>query len=177
MIGGTPTRTAMPPLEPKTLGRLYRQHAPALLLYARQWPGAGEDLVHDAFVKLARQAPPPERILPWLYRVVRNSAVAAQRAAARRRRRESEVGASEIWFAAADDRLDAQEAVRCLASLTLELREVIVAKIWGGLTFDEIARLVGCSLPTAHRRFQAGLTELRERMDDQWTHSPPLPTT
>ena len=65
----------MPSIEPDALGRLYRQHAPALRLYARQWPGAGEDLVQDAFVKLARQSPPPEQVLPWLYRVVRNGAL------------------------------------------------------------------------------------------------------
>jgi RNA polymerase sigma-70 factor (ECF subfamily) len=164
-------------MEPDALGRFYRQHAPALLLYARQWPGHGEDLVHDAFVKLARQSPPPARVLPWLYRVVRNTALAAHRSAVRRRRREGETGVVEAWFAAVDDQLDAQDAVRCLGGLALELREIIVARIWGGLTFDEIARLVGCSLPTAQRRYQAGLTELRERMDGQWTRNPPLPTT
>jgi RNA polymerase sigma factor (sigma-70 family) len=167
----------MPSIEPDILGRLYRQHAPALLLYARQWPGNGEDLVHDAFVKLARQAPPPARVLPWLYRVVRNTALTAHRSTVRRRRREGETGATEVWFAAVDDQLDAREAVRCLGGLALELREVIVARIWGGLTFDEIARLVGCSLPTAQRRYQAGLTELRERMDGQWTRNPPLQAT
>jgi RNA polymerase sigma factor (sigma-70 family) len=167
----------MPSIEPDALGRLYRQHAPALLLYARQWPGKGEDLVHDAFVKLARQSPPPARVLPWLYRVVRNAAVAAHRSAVRRRRREGQIGGAEAWFAAVDDQLDAQEAVRCLGGLALELREVIVARIWGGLTFDEIGRLVGCSLPTAQRRYQAGLTELRKRIDGQWTRNPRLPTT
>jgi RNA polymerase sigma-70 factor (ECF subfamily) len=167
----------MSSIEPDALGRLYRQQAPALLLYARQWPGQGEDLVHDAFVKLARESPPPQRVLPWLYRVVRNTALSAHRAAVRRRRREGETVAPEAWFAAADDQLDAQDAVRRLGGLSLELREVIVARIWGGLTFEEIARLVGCSLPTAHRRYQAGLTELRERMDGQWTRNPPLPTT
>ena len=59
----------------------------------------------------------------------------------------------------------------------LELREVIVARLWGGLTFEEIAQLVGCSLPTAHRRYHVGLTELRERMDGQWMRSPRLPAT
>ncbi len=77
----------MRPLDPETLGRLYRRHAPALRLYARQWPGAGDDLVQEAFVRLARQCPPPEQVLPWLYRVVRNAALAAHRAAGRRRRR------------------------------------------------------------------------------------------
>jgi hypothetical protein len=41
-----------------------------------------------------------------------------------------------------------------------EFREVIVARFWGGLTFDQIARLQGCSLTTAHRRYRDGLSRL-----------------
>jgi RNA polymerase sigma-70 factor (ECF subfamily) len=159
-------------MDPQTLGRLYRQHAPALRLYARQWNHSAEDLVHDAFVQLAQESPPPERVLPWLYRVVRNGALAERRGAIRRRRRESRASNQEAWFAAGDDELDAREAARLLGELTLDLREVIVARIWGGLTFDEIAQLVGCSLPTAHRRYQTGLAQLRERLECTTTQAP-----
>jgi RNA polymerase sigma-70 factor (ECF subfamily) len=167
----------MPPIAPEELGRLYRVYAPALRLYARQWPAAAEDLVQDAFVKLAQQAPPPEQVLPWLYRVVRNSALAAGRGQARRRHREDRASASEAWFAAADDRIDGREATRLLTDLPLEQREVVVARVWGGLTFEEVARLVGCSLPTAHRRYQAGLAALRERLEGPCTHPPPAAET
>jgi RNA polymerase sigma-70 factor (ECF subfamily) len=162
----------MGPIEPAVLGQLYRQHAPAMRLYARQWDTAGEDIVQEAFVRLAQQAPPPERVLPWLYRVVRNEALAGLRTAARRRRRERHAGSAEAWFSPADDRLDADEAVRHLAELPLDLREVIVARLWGGLTFEEVAALAGCSLPTAHRRYHAGLAQLRERLEGRWTHTP-----
>ena len=97
--------------------------------------------------------------------VVRNGALAAGRGEARRRRRQDRASASEAWFAAADDHIDGREATRLLAELPLEQREVVVARIWGGLTFEEVARLAGCSLPTAHRRFQAGLAVLRERLE------------
>jgi RNA polymerase sigma-70 factor (ECF subfamily) len=167
----------MPPIAPEELGRLYREHAPALRLYARQWPLAGEDLVQDAFVKLAQQSPAPAQVLPWLYRVVRNGALAASRGEARRRRRQDQVRSQEAWFAAADDHLDGQEATRLLAELPLEQREVVVARIWGGLTFEEVARLAGCSLPTAHRRYQAALATLRERLDCPWTRTPPAAKT
>jgi DNA-directed RNA polymerase specialized sigma24 family protein len=56
-----------------------------------------------------------------------------------------------------------------LADLDGETREVIVARVWGGLTFDEIARLQGCSLSTTYRRYQAGLTRLQERLESRWT--------
>jgi RNA polymerase sigma-70 factor (ECF subfamily) len=160
-------------MEPTVLGRLYRQHAPALRLYARQWGGSAEDLVHEAFLRLAQQTPPPENVLPWLYRVVRNEALSGHRTATRRRQREQRASAAEAWFATPEDHLDAAEATNQLAQLPLELREVIVARMWGGLTFEEIARLVGCSLPTAHRRYLTGLGQLRERLEGQWKHNPP----
>ncbi len=167
----------MRPIEPTVLGELYRQHAPALRLYARQWGGGGEDVVQNAFVRLAQQARPPEQVLPWLYRVVRNEALTALRGTARRRRREQQAGSPEAWFAATEDRLDANEAARRLAELPLELREVIVARLWGGLTFEAIAELVGCSPPTMHRRYHTGLAQLRERLDGRWTRTPSAPMT
>jgi RNA polymerase sigma factor (sigma-70 family) len=167
----------MPRIAPEELGRLYREHAPALRLYVRQWPNGAEDLVQDAFVKLAQESPAPRQVLAWLYRVVRNGALAAGRGEARRRRREGRVSGAEAWFAAADDRIDGREATRRLAELPLEQREVVVARIWGGLTFDDVARLTGCSLPTAHRRYQAGLAALREKFEERWTRTPPTTKT
>jgi RNA polymerase sigma-70 factor (ECF subfamily) len=167
----------MPRIAPEELGRLYREHAPALRLYVRQWPNGDEDLVQDAFVKLAEQSPAPNQVLPWLYRVVRNGGLAAARGEARRRRREGRVSAPEAWFAEADDRIDGREATRRLAELPLEQREVVVARIWGGLTFEDVARLAGCSLPTAHRRYQAGLAALREKLEDRWTRTLPVTKT
>jgi RNA polymerase sigma-70 factor (ECF subfamily) len=163
-------------MEPTVLGRLYRLHAPALLLYARQWGGSAEDIVQEAFLRLAQQVPPPEQVLPWLYRVVRNEALTNHRTAWRRRQRERRASTPEAWFSKAEDHLDAGEATRLLAELPLEIREVIVARLWGGLTFEEIARLVGNSLPTTYRRYQTGLTQLRERLEGRWTRTPTAPT-
>ena len=165
----------MPAIDADLLSQLYRQHAPALRLYARQWPGGGDDFVHDAFVRLAQQSPDPAHVLPWLYRVVRNRALAVSRSAWRRRRRESHASVPESWFATGDEKLDADEATRLLSALELSVREVIVARIWGGLTFDAIAQLIGCSLQTTHRRYQAGLKELNQRLSGQWKPQSTIP--
>jgi RNA polymerase sigma-70 factor (ECF subfamily) len=154
----------MPVIGPDQLGRFFDEHARALTLYARQWSDAPEDVVQDAFVSLARQRSLPDRVVPWLYRVVRNAAIAAARGSRRRRRREERAAADGVCFATTDDRIDAADASRLLAELDGDIREVIVARIWGGLTFEEVARLQGCSLTTAHRRYQAGLARLQERL-------------
>jgi RNA polymerase sigma-70 factor (ECF subfamily) len=152
---------------PELLGRLFDTHAPGLRLYARQWcDGAdADDAVQEAFVSLARQEALPDQVGAWLHRVVRNAAITVARGRSRRQRREAAVSIDEAWFSSVDDQLDARDAARYLAELAPESREVIVARLWGGLTFDQIARLQGCSLTTAHRRYQDGLSRLHERLE------------
>ena len=163
---------------PELLGRLLDEHGDALALYARGWCDGPEDVVQEAFLQLMRQPRAPERIVPWLYRVVRNGAISASRAAVRRRRYETfAAGREQSWFvAAAGERLDAATATQALKELSDVERETIVARLWGGLTFEEIARLAGSTLPTTYRRYQTGLTQLRERLEGQWTRTPTAPT-
>ncbi len=149
---------------PEQLRRLFDRHAAALALYARQWSDDPEDVVQDAFIQLARHRGPIDRPAPWLFRVVRNGAIAASRGRDRRRRREARASTGEAWFAATDDQIDAHHAEQLLAELDVSIREVIVARLWGGLTFDEIAKLQGSSIATAHRRYQSGLARLQERL-------------
>jgi RNA polymerase sigma factor (sigma-70 family) len=159
---------------PEILGRLFDEHARALVLFARPWCDAPEDVVQDAFIALARQDPAPDRVVAWLYRVVRNGAIAAARRSRRRRRREQRAADRELtpgapWFDATDDRIDAAHVTRLLDELDAETREIVIARVWGGLTFEEISRLQGCSLTTAHRRYQAGLARLHERLESPCT--------
>src|SRR4051794_10873241 len=120
---------------PEQLGRLMDAHAAALVLYARQWCASPEDVVQEAFVKLAACRPLPNPVLPWLYRVVRNAPLTALRAEERRRRHEAEAAARHpSWFVPTPGAgLDAAAATAALQGLPLEQREVLVAKLWGGL--------------------------------------------
>jgi RNA polymerase sigma factor (sigma-70 family) len=162
---------------PEELARLLAEHGAALVLYARQWTAAPEDIVQNALVELVTQAARPARVVPWLYRVVRNGAISAERGERRRLRREAAAAAPESWFDAGSSRLDAAEAAATLASLPSEIREVVVARIWGDLTFAEIAELVGTSLSTAQRRYEQGLRELHSRMENPCKTQPPRTTT
>jgi RNA polymerase sigma-70 factor (ECF subfamily) len=149
------------------LGRLVDEHAAALMLYARQFCTAPEDVVQDAFLKLYRQARPPEPVTPWLYRVVRNAAISAARSEQRRRRHEAQAARqAPAWFLArVESRLDAAEVTVALERLPAEQREVITLHLWGGLTFAEVAQVVGSSSSSAHRMYAEGLRQLRERLN------------
>lgn len=153
-------------MEPEVLARLIEQQSAALVLYARQWTAAPEDVVQEAFLKLAGLRSPPANPVGWLFRVTRNGALSAARAEQRRRKHEANAAQSkQAWFQARENSpVDTQEAVLALQQLPIEQREIIVAHIWGGLTFEQIAEVVGCSSSTAHRRYGEGLAQLRERL-------------
>lgn len=159
---------------PDVLGQLVDRHAAALVLYARQWTLAPEDVVQDAFLKLAALPRPPAQVVPWLYRVVRNGALDAWRAEQRRRRHEAgAAGQHPGWFMATEDAtLDAEAAAGALDSLSHDQREVIVARLWGGLTFEQIALVTGTSSSATHRLYVAGLSALRERLGVSCPNNP-----
>ena len=152
---------------PEQLAVLVDRYAAALTLYARQWCASPEDVVQTAFMKLVQLGTPPENLVPWLYRVVRNGAIDASRAARRRLKYETAAADSAPqWFTPSDDPtgLDGQTAAEALATLPPETREIIVAHLWGGLTFEQIAQTVGSSAATCYRRYAAGLEVLRQKL-------------
>jgi RNA polymerase sigma-70 factor (ECF subfamily) len=153
-------------MDARLLARLLDEHGAALVLFARQWCAAPEDVVQEAFVKLAGQRPPPSNFAAWLYRVVRNGALSAARAERRRRHHEAGAAARVPLFRPAEQTgaVDAQEAAEALEALPGEQRETIVAHLWGGLTFEQVGELTGCSASSAHRRYLAALSALRERL-------------
>ena len=149
----------------RQLADLIDTQAASLVLFARQWCAAPEDVVQEAFCKFVVQKVPPADQVAWLYRVVRNAAIDAGKADRRRQRRELAAAKPVQWFEeVAVDGLDVTTAVAALEELPPEQREVIVARLWGGMTLEEVATVVGCSVSTAHRRFCAGIATLRERL-------------
>lgn len=152
---------------PEQLAELVDRYGAALVLYARQWCDCPEDVVQAALLKLFRVTVPPDNLIPWLYRVVRNGAIDASRAASRRHKYEAAAADSAPkWFSPSDDPtgIDARAAALALADLSAETREIIVMHLWGGLTFEQIAASLGNSAATCYRRYAAGLDALRHKL-------------
>jgi DNA-directed RNA polymerase specialized sigma24 family protein len=69
---------------------------------------------------------------------------------------------SRRWFERETGETDTERgAMKALAQLPREQREVIVLKIWNGLTFDAIGRLFEVSPNTVAGRYRYGLNKLR----------------
>jgi RNA polymerase sigma factor (sigma-70 family) len=146
----------------------YDAHGPAVLLYARQWLGreAAEDAVQEAFVQLLRQEEAPGEVRAWLFRTVRNACISRLRSEKRRERREREVvEGRERWFEAhVEDDLDGEAAQRALVSLPPLQREIVVLRIWGGMTVRETAELLGVPPSTVFDQYRVALDAIRQRM-------------
>ena len=110
----------------------------------------------------------PDNLRAWLYRVVKNRTLNAARSDRRRRDREARAATGRLAAAdesAAFDRWDALTVVEALDRLDPAEREVIVMRIWGSLTYEEIAIALSISTSTAHRHFERALEKLRHVLE------------
>ena len=142
--------------------RLYEAKAAGLILYGRALGlshGEAEDVLQETFMALLRREEAPAQPEHYCVRSFRNQALNYRRTLWRRLMRELE---SRRWFErSADETPREREAMRCLAGLPAEQREVIVLKIWHQYTFDEIGDLLNLSPNTAAGRYRYGLRKLR----------------
>ncbi|MEZ5328330.1 MAG: RNA polymerase sigma factor [Verrucomicrobiales bacterium] len=148
-----------------------------LLNYARQQTRCehdAEDVLQDSIArmwKLRRRCPDGVPAMSFAYQTIRCRAIDIGRQLDRRSAREDvtcqlmETEKGE-WFE--DDLVEKREVAgilrKALRGLPSKLREVIELKIWGGLTFAQIAKKVGAPLNTVTSRYRYALAHLRREV-------------
>jgi RNA polymerase sigma-70 factor (ECF subfamily) len=141
---------------------LYESKAAGLSLYGRALGlthGEAEDVVQETFLSLLQREEPPDEPEHYALRTFRNRALNYRRSLWRRLTRELE---SRRWFERETEETETErQAMNALAALPREQREVIVLKIWNGLTFEAIGRLFDVSPNTVAGRYRYGLNKLR----------------
>lgn len=149
-------------LDRSEVQRLYELHGRALLAYACSLvhnPSEAEDVLHQVFLELLRGRGPTISTPGYLFRAVRNRAFNHLR----NRSREIELDAEAQWFESPSGSPETAIALQsALKTVPLEQREVVVLRVWGQLTFDEISVVVGVSPNTAASRYRYGLAKLTE---------------
>jgi RNA polymerase sigma factor (sigma-70 family) len=153
------------PLTAEQIAALVERHAVPLQIWAGRKCLTAEDVVQEAFCRIAVLDPPPEHPAAWLYRVVRNLAENQRISGRRRRAREMRAAAVEAVCNDPTERLIADEVLDAVLKLDDPLRAVVTARIWGGFTFDEIGDLCSISTATASRHYREALDQLRKRMN------------
>ena len=153
-------------IELSRLAELFAVHAPSLTLYARQLSNEPDDLVQESFVRLMNLANEPPNVRAWLMKTLRNLSIDRRRSLFRRRRRETKSATAAAWFQpAVATTIDGDHVASLLATLPARQREVIVLRLWSGLTFAEIAAVVGVSDSTVHDDYHAAIHTLRVRLE------------
>lgn len=144
---------------------LYEAKAAGLILYGRALGlshGEAEDVVQETFLALLQLPDMPDDPEHYCLRAFRNRAHNYHRGLWRRLAREWE---SVRWFERDPDHGGAEiEAMRRLAQLPEAQREVIVLKIWHGLTFEAVGKLLDVSPNTAAGRYRYGINKLKHGM-------------
>lgn len=154
----------------------FELHGPKLLLCARQWTRSladAEDVVQEAFVRFWRnQRKLGGEPLALVLTSIRRAAFDLGRRESRRVIREQRADAPDGSAGGAaplfetlpdgDDRRRAIEAA--LGRLPDEQREVLMLKIWGELTFAQIAARFDLPLNTVASRYRYALTALRREL-------------
>ena len=143
-----------------------------------------EDAVQEAFLGLWRSAgsfvPERAKASTWILTLVHRRAVDLVRREQRRRTEPLE-GAPEPADGSAEEaawlRLDRERVQGALAQLPDQQREAIELAYYGGYTQSELADRLGQPLGTIKSRMFAGLTRLRELLDDGSERTPWISTT
>jgi RNA polymerase sigma-70 factor (ECF subfamily) len=156
------------------LERLYDEHAQALfafLLNLTRDEADTRDLLQELFVKIARE---PKLLAgvreprAFLVRLAHNAAIdLMRRRGTRERTKENFAAETHPLFAPTtdpDEETFRRELSDALAELPPDQRAVAHLKLWGGLTFEQIAEALRISPNTAASRYRHALDKLRGRL-------------
>lgn len=154
--------------------RLYDAHAPALFAFLLNFTRAEadtHDLLQEMFVRLARE---PKLLAgvreerAFLIRLAHNAAIdLMRRRGTRERTKENFAAEIPSPFASTsdpDEKFFRDELANALGELPADQRAVVHLKLWGGLTFEEIAAALAIPPNTAASRYRYGLDKLRGQL-------------
>jgi len=150
---------------------LVERYSPRLRYFLRKLVGRAdvEDQLQEVWLDAFRHLPrlaDPRALRGWLYRIARDRAFGRLR---KTRREEPLDEAETIDPAAANgEPFTAEDAARIHAALDRlpdDQREVLVLRFLEEMSYEEIARVVGCQLGTVRSRLYYGKQALRRLLD------------
>lgn len=147
--------------------QIYRAYADRLVQYAihsfRLSCEEAEDAVHEAllpWVQSPQKMSSVKNLKAYLYASLRNACIKRSGA------RHDSAMPEEMAAAEGPDVHLQADVANALKQLPGEQCETVYLKIWGDLTFAEIAELQNTSLPTVASRYRYALARLKEIL--QW---------
>jgi RNA polymerase sigma-70 factor (ECF subfamily) len=127
------------------------------------------DLTQEAFLRLHREwhkQDPARSPVPWLYTVLRNLAIDLLRKRAVHAECDLDCDAPSARPAPDVEAMRSELSARlweAIARLPLAQREALILKDWHGLSYGEIAQVVGASVVAVTSRLHSARTTLRSQ--------------
>jgi RNA polymerase sigma-70 factor (ECF subfamily) len=150
---------------------LVERYAPRLRYYLRKLLGgshAAEDALQEVWLDVFRSVPrlaDPGAFPAWLYRIARDRACRTLRSLRHIPRRLAD---ADLIEEGKEETFSADEAARihaALDELAPEQREVLVLRFLEEMTYEDIARVVGCPAGTVRSRIHYGKRALRRALE------------
>src|SRR5688572_17695146 len=153
------------------LATLFERHHTRVYGYCLRMTGtrsAAEDLVQDVFMKMLKYKATfkdDSELVPWMFGIARNSCLAHLKRRANDQvpstSAAEEAAAEEAQEETHDDR-QSELVRRALLRLPPERREVLVLSRYEYKSYDEIARVLDCSVGAVKVRVHRAMKQLRE---------------
>jgi len=154
------------------LERIYREHRQGLFSLAlaiTRRAEQAEDAIHEAFTRLCgRTAGPQGDVVAYVFACVRNAAVD-------QRRRQPAYAGEPIFAAVTSDpvgRLIAAEQQQALRDVVESLpeprRELVTLRLYAGLTFQQIANVLGQPLATVASNYRRTLQQIKRTLEHSY---------
>ena len=107
---------------------------------------------------------PPRAVV---FATIRRRAIDLGRSIDRRARREKEVSNEKSWFVSDVGASDTNDLIqREIAALPDDLREVLILRVWGEMTFPAIAQLLAIPVATATSRYRYAVERLKPNLTE-----------
>jgi RNA polymerase sigma-70 factor (ECF subfamily) len=150
---------------------LVERFSPRLRYFLRKMLSSAdgaEDALQDVWLDVLRHLPrlaDPQALVAWLYRIARDQAFGRLR---KRGRAEQPLDEARVIDESEESDFSPEDAARihaALDELPAEQREVLVLRFLEEMSYEEIARVVGCQLGTVRSRIHYGKRALRKALE------------
>lgn len=127
---------------------------------------AAEDAVADALLAISQLQQPPDDLAAYFFRTVRNKAMHSSKARSRFCD-ETEIDSFvDVHSQSPQQKIFVREVLMQLEELPAEHQQVLIMKLFGDLTFKEIALITASNSNTVASWYRRGLASLKEMIHE-----------
>ena len=151
------------------LERLFARHHRSLYVSAlsiTRNSAAAEDVVHDALLAVSGVKVQPDNLQAYLFTVVRNTALAHVKQAEKFAGGDSDHDFIDTNSLDNENRIFVQQVLNQIEDLDSDSQQVLILKLFSGLTFQEIAEIMGSPENTVASWYRRGMAQLQEKLNE-----------